>query len=327
MPGPITYQLAESANYHFDIAKIGKHQYDHLSYYFKEDFPDIKIGRRQADMDIDRLQAHYLWTVNGYVYPSVVSDKQLYIPGGTLSMLRSRANKVGLLNLTGLGPALRHLSIIPSQVSTDVNMTAYEKVFLSFDEPVQSPILIMAGYLVFEHPEFFYRVSDSVFALRLNRLNYVHKLYELTRYRPIFEELGVDVSNHNPSHVDAAQLHSLETIQKFLSLLGSFVVDTGNAQGLQTSALYLENSTIPGAFRTHKVPTLPLFVGYGKLTEYHKQEINPQRYSVTVQDHVYNNDLFSARSDYFNHGYTDHRVVGATYRLSNAFFLDIRPKS
>lgn len=327
MPGPITYQLAESANYCFNIAKIGKHQYDQLSYYFKEDFPDVQIQRRNANLDIDKLQASFLWTVNGYVHAAVTDTDHLYIAEATKSMLRSRANKIGMLNFSALTPTLKKIAIRPEQITLDTNTPAYEKVFITFDEPVVSPILVMAGYLVFEHPEFFYRISDQTFALRLNRLSYMEKLYELTRYRDIFQDLGVEVSASNPTHVNADEVRSEATIRKFLSLGNSFLIDTGNPQGLVVDPLYLEHSNIPGAFRTHKPPSLPMFVGYGKLTEYHKQEINGQRYSVTSQDHIYNNYLFSAKNPYFNQTYTDHRVPGATYKLSNAFFLDIRHKT
>lgn len=327
MGTPITYQLASDANYRFDIAKLGHHEYDPLSYYFKDDFPDVKISRKNADLDIARLESSYLWTVNGYVYNTLRDTDHLYLPGAVSGMLRSRANKVGLLNLSGLSSSLKKQTLTPSQITPDVNTAAYEKVFLSFSEPVQCPILVMAGYLIFEHPEFFYRVSDSTFALHLHRLNYMEKLYELFKYRDIFKDLGVTVSPNNPTQVNTDEVRSLQTIQRFLSLPNSFLVDTGNPNGLAVDPLYLEHSSIPGNFRTHKLPVLPMFVGYGKLTEYHKQQINSERYTVYSQDSIYHNHLFSAQNQHLLKTYNAHRVPGVTYRLSNAFFLDIQPKA
>ena len=326
MATPVTYQLASGANYRFHIAKIGRHEYDQLAYYFKENFPDVRITRHGATMDIDRLEATFLWSINGYVQNTVRDGEHLYIPGAVAGMLRSRCNKVGMLNFSGLTDKIKKLPITEQQVSADVNISAYEKVFITFDEPVVSPILVMAGYLIFENPEFFYRISDSTFVLHLHRVNYMEKLYELTKYRDIFKDLDVPVSPNNPTQVDTADVRSLATIKKFLSLGNSFVVDTGNPNGLKTEPLYLEKSNIPGNFRTHKLPILPMIVGFGKLTEYHKSEINDRRWTVYSQDAVYNNYLFSATNHHLINTYNGHRTPHTTYRQTQGFFLDIQPK-
>lgn len=326
MTKPITYQLASDAGYRFDIAKMGHHQYDQLSYYFKDDFPDVMITRKQTQIDIERLESTFLWTVNGYIHNTARDSESLYIPGVVSGMLRSRANKVGMLNLSGLTTQIKKQVLTATQISTDTNTTAYEKVFITFTNPVISPVFVMAGYLIFENPEFFYRISDNTFALHLNRLNYMEKLYELFKYRDIFKELGVPVSPNNSTQVNTSDVRSTDTIKRFLTLPNSFLVDTGNPNGLTLDPLYLEHSSIPGNFRTHKLPTLPMFVGYGKLTEYHKSQINSERYSVYCQDSVYNNYIFSAQNQHLLNTYNGHRVPGASYRISNAFFLDIRPK-
>jgi hypothetical protein len=324
MSNPVTYQLASDANYRFDIAKIGHHEYDQLSYYFKDDFPDVQISRKHSEIDIDRLESAFLWTVNGYVYNTARDSTSLYLPGAVSGMLRSRANKIGMLNFSGLTPQLKKQTLTADQISTDTNTAAYEKIFLTFTDPVLSPVLVLAGYLIFEHPEFFYRISDNTFALHLHRLNYMEKLYELFKYRDIFKDLGVPVSANNPTQVNTEDVRSTETIKRFLTLPNSFLVDTGNSNGLSRDPLYLEHSSIPGNFRTHKLPVLPMFVGYGKLTEYHKQQINTERYTVYCQDSVYHNYVFSAQNQHLLKTYNGHRIPGTTYRISNAFFLDIR---
>lgn len=322
----VSYQLASDAQYRFDIVKIGRHEYDHLAYYFKENFPDVKITRKQLEMDIPKLQATTLWTVNGYVQTTITDGENLYIPGVVAGMLHSRSNKVGMLTFNGLTAGLKKHPIAATQVTADVNIPAYEKVFITFEEAVVSPILVMAGYLIFENQEFFYRISDHTFALHLHRLNYMEKLYELSHYREIFKELEIPTSPNNPTQVDAKDALSETTIKKFLSLPNSFVVDTGHPQGLVTQPIYLEHSNIPGNFRTHKLPTLPMFVGFGKLTEYHKNRINDNRYSVYTQDTIYNNYIFSATNHHLVQSYNGHRIPNSTYRISQGFFLDIRER-
>lgn len=316
-----TYQLATSANYKYNICKIGFHNYDPSAYYYKENFPDVEVTRPGTDTDLELLHLNYLMTVNGYVYPTEYLADKLYIPNATLSMIRSRANAMGLINLGKLG-AFTKIKLLPSMVSVDPIMPAFEKVIVTVPETIRQPILIMAGYMVFENPEYFYRVSDNAFALRLDRLNYVEKLYELNRYRDIFKELEVPVSNTNDTMIDGALVRSEVIIKRFLSLHNSFLVnlDTDN---LSTSKIHLDKTSVPLNFRTEYPPNLPLIVGYGKVTEYFQEKPTDDKYVVTTQDGHYNNHLFSGQSYRDLAVYNDHRKPGTTYRLSPGFFLDI----
>ncbi len=316
-----TYQLASAANYKFNICKIGFNSYDPTAYYHKENFPDVEVTRPGTDTDLELLHKNFLMTVNGYVYSTEYIGGKLYIPNATMSMIRSRANAMGLINFTNLGQITK-TKITPSMVTTDPIMPAFEKVIITFPDTVKQPILIMAGYMIFENPEYFYRVSDNVFALRLDRLNYVEKLYELNRYRDIFKELEVPVSNTNDTMVDGQVVRSEAVIKKVLSLHNSFLVNL-DADNLSTTKIYLDKTSVPLNFRTEYKPIYPLIVGYGKVTEYFQEKPTDEKYVVSTQDGYYNNHLFSSQSYRDLAVYNDHRKPGTTYRLSPGFFLDI----
>lgn len=318
----VTYQLASSASYRFNITKVGENSYDELSYFYKSDFPDVEVTRPTTGTDLLKVHESCLLTVNGFVHTTAYSQKKLYILNATKGMLRARANVVGILDFSALTPKLKKFTITPQMVSVDVNTLAYDKVLITFEEPVVQPVLVMAGYLVFYDPECFYRISDNSFALRLSKMQYMEKLYELSRCRDIFKDLEVPVSPLNPEMVDADTVRSLTTIAKLLSLENSFMVDLGT-DNLSLKKIYLEHSKIPGTFATEKSPALALITGYGKVSEYSVQMNNDIKYSVYTQDMHYNNYLLSHMKPQTCKVYNDNRLPGQTHGLTQAFFLDI----
>ena len=316
------YRLANNIGYKFDICKIGFNNYDELAYYHKENFPDVEVTRPNTTTDLALLHNKCLLTVNGFICPTQYSAGRLYIPNATKSLMKSRANHIGILSFNKLSSNLIKRPITETMVSSEAPFNLYEKAIITFDEDIQSPILIIAGYMVFENPEFFYRVSNRSFVLRLDRLNYIEKLYELQRSRNIFEELEIPTSINNDSLIDAGVARSNETITKFLSLFNSFLVDIP-VDNLHTNKIYLEHSNVPGNFRTEREPDMPILIGYGKIGEYYVKKNNDTKFTVYLNDAYYNQHLISNKSFTDIELYNDHRVVDDTYRLSQAFFLDI----
>lgn len=318
----VRYMLGSSSNYRYNIVKIGFTEYDNLSYMHKKEFPDVEITRPGADTDLQRVHKTCLMTVNGYIYDSLYQAGRLYIPGATSSMLRSKANVTGVLDFSSFTRNLTRRAITSSMITTEPNILAYDKVFITFPTEVSQPMLVMGGYLIPYNPEHFYRVSDSSFALCLSKINYTEKLFETMRYRDIFKDLNVPVSTVNPQLVDANVVRSLATIRRYLSLSNSFVIDLATPN-LSTRKVYLEHSNIPGVFRTQTAPNLPMVTGYGKLNEYNVTKNADNLYSVYAQDAFYNNHLVTHMPPQDTQVYNDHRVPGDVHRLSQGFFLDI----
>ena len=318
-----TYRLAIAAGYKFDIAKIGHNSYDELAYYNKANFPDVLVTRPSAkDSDLSLLHTKCLMTVNGHIYPTVYTDGKLYIPNATTAMLHSRENNIGIISFNKLTSPLKKTTITADMVTPESGLTMFEKTIITFPHEVGSPILVIAGYMVFEHPEFFYRVSADSFALRLDRLSTIEKLYEAQRSRDLLKELDIPVSPNDPSVIDGVVARSDMTVVKLLTLFNSFLVEVP-CSNLETKKIYLEHSNVPGNFRTEREPDLPIIVGYGKVAEYHKRKNNETKHTVYISDAYYNNHLFSHMPPEQINVYNDHRLPGTTYRLSEAFFLEI----
>lgn len=316
------YQLANTAGYKFNICKIGFNNYDELAYYHKDNFPDVEVTRPGTFTDMADIHNKCLMSVNGYIYPTELIDDRLFIANATKSMLKSRANHVGLISFNSLTSNLIKKPINISMVTPESPFTLYQKAIITFDEAIDTPILVICGYMVFEDPEVFYRVSDRSFALRLDRLNYIEKLYELNRCRDIFDELNIPTSINNPSVIDAGVARSDAAIISFLTSFNSFLVSVPIG-GLELKRIFLEHSNVPGNFRTEIEPISPILVGYGKIGEYFKKKNNDTKWTVYLDDAYYNQHLVSNHSFTDIQLYNDHRVVGSTYRLTQAYFLSM----
>lgn len=319
---PFNYKLASDAGYKMEITKIGEFQYDDLAYYHKENFPDVKITRPGIPTSLETLHTHCLMTVNGYIHLTSYLEDTLYVNKATSSMLKSRSNHIGILSFSQLTSPLTKISITDDMITSEVNVPLYEKAIITFTEEVNYPILVIAGYMIFEEPEFFYRVSSTSFVLRLDRLNYIQKLYELSRQVNIFNELEIPVSPNNSTVVDAAVTRSDVVIRRFLTRHNSFLVDLP-VTSLNVSKTYLERTSVPGNYRFLKQPTSVVIGGYGKIIEYTSRQNNDKTYTIYTRDAYYDNHVLNKMSTEAIGLYNDHREVGSTYRLSPGFFLNL----
>jgi hypothetical protein len=260
--------------------------------------------------------------VNGYIYPTGSGGGNVYIPNATLSMLKSRQNTVGLITFNDIPGNIVKTPITSDMVFTDSPYTLYQRALIKFPNPVVKPVLILGGYLVFENPQYFYRISDDTYVLILEMLPFIERIYEMQRYRDIFKELQVPVSPNNPSVVDADTLRSDAVITRFLTLFNTFLVET-NAPVITTNKIYLQRSNVPESFLTQILPNRPLMAGYGKIVEYVYRQNPETMYTVYTKDSYYNNYLLSYLPAEDISIYNDHRDPRTTYYLSQGFFLDV----
>lgn len=315
------YNLARTAGYRINICKIGTTVSDPTLYYIKDNFPDVEITRPNVPTDLSLLDTKCLVTVNGYVHNTSYINNKLYIPNATLSMLKSKMPDIGILSFNDLSQSIIKTPILANMITSEAPYTLYQKAILTFPTPVQSPILSICGYMIFEHPDFFYRVSDGSFVLKLERLNYIEKIYELERYRNIFSDLGL-TSVSGTSAIDAIAAVSDVTVIKFLTTYNSFLINIP-VNNLYSTPVYLEHSNVPGNFRTELEPTKPIIVGYGKLGEYFKKKNNDTKYTVYLNDAYYDQFLLSSKNYTDINVYNNSRVTGSSYMLSHGYFLDI----
>lgn len=318
----VKYRLASSSGYKANIVKLGYHVLDSSGIVDKLERPDVEITRPLVPSDVVEVHNKCLVTANGYIEPTEVYNQRLFVKGLTKKLLISNSNQIGIISFAEMEENLVIKPIEKSYVTSEGSYELYNKAIITFPEPVKEGFLVIAGYMVFENPEFLYRVSDKAFMLRLDRLSYLEKLNELRRYRDIYDELGVEVSVVNPTAAQIQDLMSQETIKNFLSLNNSFYVETPN-YSLETKRIYLESSTVPGQFRTELEPVLPFIGGEGKVVEYKCRRRNNSKYTVYTTDAYVNNHLFTKAPLPHPGLINGHRIVGRTHSLSQGFFLEV----
>jgi hypothetical protein len=317
-----TYVNAKSAGYKANICQIGNNVYDPLQYWVKRNFADIEITRPTLTTDLSLVHNKSLFTVNGYVYPTECINSRLFVPNATKSMLKSRSNHLGLISFNRLTDPLVKHRLTVDQITPDGTYPLYEKCVITLPDDIRTPMLIIGGYIQLEEPDVFYRLSSNSYALSLSKLAYMERLYETQRYRDIFEDLEIPTSVVNISMVDATVARSDATILKYLTCFNSFLVDVP-VDTIQTKKIYLNRSNIPSTYQTDITPSYPLITGYGKLSEYSYTTGPDGRYNVNTIDAYYSNHLFSKLDPNKINVYNDHRAPGSTYRLSNAYMLDM----
>ena len=328
----VIYKLMNNLGYKFSICQLGKNVYDDLAYYNKDNFPDIEITRPNIATDLTAIHNKALVTVNGYIYPTTYYNDKLYVANATKSMLKSRSNHIGLLSFLDLSNNINKLPIQPSMITTDPPFTLYQKAIITFNRDIGNFILSVCGYPIFENSEFLYRVSSNAIAIRLDRLNMLSKIYELSRYRDIITELEIPSSINNPSQISLENVYSEDTVVKFLSTFNSFLIEVP-CDTLTTSPIYLERSHLPGIFTTQINKSYPIIVGNGKFSEHYVKravynfdlsEAERPSYKVHMNDAYYNNYAISSTSFSYTSMFNSSTLATDNYRLNRAFFLDIQ---
>ncbi len=317
----VNYRLSVDAGYKANIATIGMTNYDPLAIQYKENFPDVKLTRPNTHTEMLDLHTKCLLTVNGYIHDTVFDNGNLYIPNATKSMLKLRQNHIGIMAFDRLSSPLVKTHLTDGMISSEANIPICEKVLITFDRDIGNCILVLAGYMIFEDPEVFYRISDRTFALRLDRINHIEKIYELSRHRDILPELGINPPDVNPLLLDANLVKGEHAVRKFMTLNNSFLVEVPGT--ITTKKIYAEHSNIPGTMRTEVGQDLPLITGYGKLSEYKKTKNIENKYTISTVDAYRDNFLFSKMQQDRVELYNNNRIPGRTYDLARAFFLEI----
>jgi hypothetical protein len=208
-------------------------------------------------------------------------------------MLKSRQNLIGVLSFIEANKTLNYTFGNQCELSTEAPYTFYQKLFIKFPNPVYCPIFSFLGYLFFENELNFTRIADDTFCLQLEKTPLVERLYELSNYRDIFDELNIPTSPNDPMLFDKNSLMDNTIITNMINSFNTFIVDLGENSTITLKKDYLQRSTVPGNFRTQTEPTSPLIIGYGKIGEYIVKENIDGIYTIYTSDAKYDNYLYS----------------------------------
>lgn len=329
------YRCLNQAGYRFFIddylAPIDLNN-PNLLLHHKDALPDVRIERPRYSMDERLIHSKCLVTVNGYIHLSSISSEnnKLYIRNATRSMLKSKSNKIGILNFTSLSEPLYKIPITQNNIlrAYDTNndpIDYYDTVYLHFPNvsTLRNPILIFLGYMIRLENNILERALDpKTLRFSIRNIGYIEKLYELQKYRDIFKELNLTVDPNSPTLIDLNEVRSDSKILLALTSYNTFLVDVPvNYNTLTYEKIYLERSEVPHNFRTAIEPKYPIIVGRGKIGEYIIRSNNDKRYTVYVADAYYDNYVLTFNDENFTDHFNTHRVTERNFFLSHGFFL------
>lgn len=283
------YSDAIRSNYKVNITKIGVVTPDN---YPDSEKHDLEITRPNYATDLQLIHDHCLVSVNGYYHMTDADGVKAYVYKGGDTMRKSRSNHLGILSFLDMG-VLTKIPIAPANITGQtLDSPLKDKIYFSVDENLdnKSYILVLGGYLVFPSENIFWRNGDNSFALDLNNLPYLERIYESRLY---MDMSGLELTEQiiNPDVINAPEAWSDRVIKNYLTLSQSYLVlvDTPN---LLTNKINLRHSSLPGMFTAYQEPVYPLVVSHGKVAEYWKV-LEDGHWAVNVQDSFLRNYVLS----------------------------------
>lgn len=315
----VKYSDAIRANYKIELTVAGQVLPDN---YPISDMKDIEIKRPNYDTDMSLLHDYCLITVNGFVHNTDTDGTRAYVYDAVKTLNKSRSNHIGILSFLDVG-SLDKIKINKDNIlPLDETSSLKDKIYFSVEEDLnnKSYILILGGYMIFPDENIFWRSGEHTFALNLNLLPYVERIYESNYYIDL-SDLELTTNPINDTMINTDELWSDEVIKKYMTLTQSFLVlvDTDK---LINRKISLRSCNLPGLFTSYIDPTYPLFVNYGKIAEYWKV-LEDGHWSVSVQDSFLKNYILSEQPIQQLENITSNLLPNKPFRHSRGFLLEI----
>lgn len=308
-------------NYKLSVGKMG------MNYpvgYPVSELPDLKLRHRDLNVSSQVLQDHCLTTVNGIIHNSAKqtdNDNDLWITDGANSLLKNSVSHVGLLSFLDIGKIKRYridkINIQPSEPGTSLS----NGIYFTIPEDIgnKSFFLVLGGYLVFPQSQVFWRLNTNFFALKLQRLPYIDRVYELARLSSI-KALEAGATNIE-GILNNSLLWSDNVIKNYMTMSQSFLV-TVETESLKTEKINIRHTTVPGRFSVQNWPVDPLIVGHGRLAEYWVER-KDREFQLSIKDPFAGQYILRKTPDTSNTNVTPDPDIQKPYQHMSGFFLQI----
>lgn len=288
----------------------------------KDELNDIEITRPTYDTQLSLLHSHCLISINGYFHMTDTDGTKAFVYDAGKTLRKSNYNEVGITSFLDLGK-LTKIKLNPNDIRGDgVTGPLKDNLYFTVNESLdnKSYILVLGGYLIFPSDGIFWRNGDNSFAVKLNKIPYVERIYESKNYIDISElQLTEDVNNPNTYLND--ELWSDEVLRRYFTMSQSYLVIIDNPN-ITTNKIHIRHSSMPGMFTCYQDPVFPLFGGHGKLLEYWKV-YEDDRWSVTVRDNYLRNYIISYQNNSNAQTLNNNLLPMKPFEYSRGYLLDI----
>lgn len=314
--GFVRYTELSRAGYMVNYATEGYHYAKGVD---TRGMKDLSVSREGTDMRF--VNRHCLATVNGFIHDTSATFDHLYLRGGGSSSRRADKHTSGLITFDNIGEITRHRLSDIQPVEKD--STLFEK--LRFKVPDYNPshayFLVLGGYLVFRHPDYFFMSGAREFTLDLTQLYYIDRLLESSLYLDLKPLEITQPDNMSQPGIPLDEAMSDRVVRNYLSLSQTFFVEV-HTDNLHVFKQPRMPEPYPNRYLSCTRPTEPLMGGYGRLLEYWPIE-GKSSWILDCNDNYRNNFQYTAS------GHARVGVVDVTQditnrdRISGAYALEI----
>lgn len=313
----IRYSDSVREGYKCEIAAPGYRPYAKVSDSHKTELLINRTGTSNKD-----LHEYCLFTVNGYLHNTEYDKDFLYVIQGGKSLMKSGQNTCGITSFERIAKVIKKpmTQFNITRVNADTPMS--KKVFITIPSEFDnmSVMLSLGGYLVIPEENTFFKISDNIWVLNVEKLDIVGRYFESRKYLD-YSSLGLTSFGHDRDKLSLIELLSDEVLLKYFSMPQSFLiaVDTPN---LVYKKHFVRHSSIANRYLAYSNPVQPLFLGRGRQADYWKEQ-DEDIWSITVENGYRPRLIFDNKdngSDIFDSGaVTPYHI----YENSRAFLLDM----
>lgn len=227
----------------------------------------------QAGYDYLTMRNKVLPNVNGFYHNSAADSKGFYIVDGNKSRMKSGANHLGLLSFGTFGEfTINPITADMLSFETDSTTGLVSRVNVKFtncDLCVQTPILILGGYMLLPDNDQCLLTNTNVFTFKTWKYPFLERYFESEPYLD-FSSFNIQHQTDNPNWVVAQNFLTQDYLTKYFTMSQSYMVllDTTT---MVVERSYPEKQTVPHTFMSWEEPKWPLVAGEGKHEVYWKQ--------------------------------------------------------
>jgi hypothetical protein len=313
----IRYSDAVREGYKCEVAAPGFKPYANVADSTKSELLISRVVTSNKD-----LHEYCLFTVNGYLHNSEYDKDFLYVLDGGRSLNKSKQNTAGIISFERIAKITKK-PITESNITRVNQDTALsKKAFITIpDEFInQSIMLSLGGYLVTPEENTFFKISDNIWVLNVEKLDIVGRYFESRDYLD-YSSLNLTKFNHDLDKISLVELLSDEVLLKYFSMSQSFFIAV-NTPDLVYKKHFIRHSSIANQYLAYSNPVQPLFLGRGRQADYWKEQ-EEDMWSITVENGYRPRLIFDNKDnnkDLFDSGaVTPYHI----YENSRAFLLDM----
>ena len=281
-----------------------------------------EVSITRADTNIQMLFENSMFTVNGFFFRPDTDGRYVYLPDAGLSIFKRSLNNMGIITFEGMG-GLEYHEITDASIFKDhPDVLLSERTVLRAPEEAagKTLILVLGGYLIYPQAGVFYESGDGDWTVDMAALKLPDRYFESNATLD-FSSLELSQHPNSKDIIDLEEFNSDDVTRRLLRHKNSFFVTIDNPR-VNFERNTLVHQFIPGCYATYAQPNSPLFVGAGRLAEYHPTYEEGQ-WGLAINAEIQQASMFHKKPVDQVVILNQNKVTYKRGRDSNACFLDI----